>query len=148
MAYSSSRRGKRLAPTERKANPEGWFSDEEKRKDFVCFWGFKEVIRHNCLSILFFRTEGFIFQEWLVYYDLSKFVELEGDYYFNLVKVFYPNIRVAGNNILSRVKGVNIRVDEAISKIVAGFHPGGIKCHREITSVNKNGNRQGQSKRF
>ncbi|KOM25834.1 hypothetical protein LR48_Vigan197s000300 [Vigna angularis] len=93
MASSSSQRGKLLATVEMKENPEGWFSDEEKRKDFVCFWGFKEVISHKYLSIQFFRTEGFMFQEWLVYSGLSKFVELEGEYYPNLVKVFYANIK-------------------------------------------------------
>lgn len=76
--------------------------------DFACFWGFKEVIKHKSLSLLFFCNEGFIFQEWLIYSGLAKFVELEGDFYPDLVKVFYANIRVQDSCILSRVKGVDI----------------------------------------
>ncbi|KOM52147.1 hypothetical protein LR48_Vigan09g080600 [Vigna angularis] len=114
MVSSSSRCGNRPAPIVRKAKPDGWLSDEEKRRDFVCFWGFKEVSRHKCLSTQFFHNEGFIFQEWLIYSGLSKFVELEGDYYPNLVKVFYANIQAKENLIRSDVKGVDIRIDEAV----------------------------------
>ncbi|KOM26373.1 hypothetical protein LR48_Vigan257s001400 [Vigna angularis] len=137
MASSSSRCGKRPTPIVGKENPDKWFSDEEKCKVFFCFWGLKEVIRHKCLSIQFFRNEGFIFQEWLIYSGLSKFVELEGDYYPNLVKVFYANIWAEGNLIRSRVKGVDIHIDEVVWKTVVGFHTGGMKYHQGIQGVYK-----------
>ncbi|KOM48460.1 hypothetical protein LR48_Vigan07g216400 [Vigna angularis] len=79
MASSSCRRGKRSTPIEREANPTGWFSYEEKRSDF----------------------------EWLIDSGLAKFVELKGDYYPNLVKVCYANIRVEDSRILSRISVVS-----------------------------------------
>ncbi|KOM34795.1 hypothetical protein LR48_Vigan02g094500 [Vigna angularis] len=70
----------------READPFGWFSDDDQRTDFICQWGYKEVIRHKCLSISFFRSEGFLFQEWLEKAGLTKFIELQGDWYPNLMK--------------------------------------------------------------
>ncbi|KOM26510.1 hypothetical protein LR48_Vigan280s001000 [Vigna angularis] len=75
--------------------------------------------------------------ERLVYSGLTKFVELEGDYYPKLVKVFYANLKVEGSHILSRVKGVDIYIDEVVLKTIVGFHPGGKKCHQGISSINK-----------
>ncbi|KOM50032.1 hypothetical protein LR48_Vigan08g085900 [Vigna angularis] len=86
MVASSSCLGKCYASLIKEANPFGWFSGDDQRTDFICQWGFKEDIRHKCLSILFFRTEGFLFQEWRVKASLTKFVELQGYCYPNLVK--------------------------------------------------------------
>lgn len=119
------------------ANPNGWISYEEKHNDLECLWGFKDVIRHKTLCLLFFRNEGFIFQEWLIYQGIFKFVEIEGDYYPNLVKVFYANIKVEIDIIHSRVKSVNIHIDDVVSKTVVGFHPEGFKSHLDIPGVNK-----------
>ncbi|KOM25721.1 hypothetical protein LR48_Vigan176s001700 [Vigna angularis] len=122
MFSSSIRRGKWYAPIEREANPNGWLSDKEKQSDFVCLWGFKDVIKHKILSLLFFINEWFIFQEWLIYFGLAKFVELEGEYYLDLVKVFYANLSVDNRRILSRVKVLDICIDEVVWKTFAGFH--------------------------
>ncbi|KOM31482.1 hypothetical protein LR48_Vigan01g103700 [Vigna angularis] len=86
MAASSSRPGKCSTSSRREADPFGWFSDDDQRTDFICQWEYKEVIRHKGLSISFFRSEGFLFQEWLEKVGLTKFVELQGDCYPNLVK--------------------------------------------------------------
>ncbi|KOM48265.1 hypothetical protein LR48_Vigan07g196900 [Vigna angularis] len=132
MATSSSRPGKRSSSSRREANPFGWFSDDDQRTDFICQWGYKEVIRHKYMSILFFRNEGFVFQEWLEKAGLTKFVELQGDCYPNLVKVFYSSLKKEGNCLTSRVKGVNITIDPLIWKYVAGFQEGGMKVHQGI----------------
>ncbi|KOM37435.1 hypothetical protein LR48_Vigan03g081700 [Vigna angularis] len=137
MATSSSRPGKCPASLVREANPFGWFNDEEQRTDFICQWGFKEVIRHKYLSILFFRTEGFLFQEWLVNSGLTNFFELQGDCYSNLVKVLYANLKRKKNYLISRVKGVTIRIDDSIWKYVVGFQPRGLKAHHGILGFNK-----------
>ncbi|KOM50038.1 hypothetical protein LR48_Vigan08g086500 [Vigna angularis] len=120
MATSSSRPGKRSASSRREANPFGWFSDDDQCTDFICQWGYKEVIRHKCMSILCFRNEGFVFQEWLEKSGLNKFVELQGDCYPNLV-----------------VKGVEISIDYSIWKYVAGFQQGGLNAHQGIPGFYK-----------
>ncbi|KOM29677.1 hypothetical protein LR48_Vigan743s001000 [Vigna angularis] len=137
MAASSPRPGKRPSPLVKEANPFGWFSDNEKQNDFICQWGFKEVIRHKRLSINFFCVERFMCQEWLVHFGLTKFVELEGDYYQNLVKVFYANLKKERNYLLSKVKGVTICIDEAMWRCVAKIQQGGYKSHLGIPGLNK-----------
>ncbi|KOM34895.1 hypothetical protein LR48_Vigan02g104500 [Vigna angularis] len=132
MVASSSRLGKRSSSSRREANPFGWLSDDDQHTDFICQWGYKEVIRHKCMSILFFCNEGFVFQEWLEKAGLTKFVELQGDCYLNLVKVFYSNMKKEGNCITSKVKGVDICIDHSIWKYVAGFQEGGMKAHQSI----------------
>ncbi|KOM34541.1 hypothetical protein LR48_Vigan02g069100 [Vigna angularis] len=89
------------------------------------------------MNNFFFRTQGFLFQEWLFYSSLTKFVELEGDYYPNLVKVFYTNLKAERNCLVSKVKGVTINIVEAIWGIIAGFQSRGLKSHLGITSLNK-----------
>ncbi|KOM43102.1 hypothetical protein LR48_Vigan05g070600 [Vigna angularis] len=137
MVASSSRLGKRSSSSRREANPFGWFSDDDQRTDFICQWGYKEVIRHKCMSILFFRNEGFVFQELLEKVGLTKFVELQGDCYPNLVKVFYSNLKKEDNCLTSKVKGVNIIIDPLIWKYVAGFQEGGMKAHQGIPGFYK-----------
>ncbi|KOM26953.1 hypothetical protein LR48_Vigan347s000700 [Vigna angularis] len=137
MSASSSRLGKRSSSSRREANSFEWFSDDDQRTDFICQWGYKEVIRHKCMSILFFCNEGFLFQEWLEKAGLTKFVELQGDCYPNLVKVFYSNLKKEGNCLTSRVKGANISIDPLIWKYVAGFQEGGMKAHLGILGFYK-----------
>ncbi|KOM48332.1 hypothetical protein LR48_Vigan07g203600 [Vigna angularis] len=107
MAASFSRLGKRPASLIREANPFGWFSDDEQR-------------------IYFIFNSG-----------LTKFLELQGDCYPNLVKVFYANLKRERNYLISRVKGVNIRIDYSIWKYVAGFQPRGLKAHHGVPGLNK-----------
>lgn len=78
-----------------------------------------------------------MFQEWLVKASLTKFVELQGDYYPNLVKVFSANLKREGNCLTSRVKGVNVCIDYSIWKYVVEFLPEGLKAHQGIPRFNK-----------
>ncbi|KOM48468.1 hypothetical protein LR48_Vigan07g217200 [Vigna angularis] len=48
------------------------------------------------------RKEGFLFQEWLVYQGLAQFVGMLRDWYPDLVKVFYANMRDENGIIYSR----------------------------------------------
>ncbi|KOM58347.1 hypothetical protein LR48_Vigan11g138100 [Vigna angularis] len=68
---------------------------------------------------------------------LTKFFELQGDCYPSLVKVFYANLKREMNYLISRVKGVTIRIDDSIWKYVARFKPGGLKAHHGILGFNK-----------
>ncbi|KOM28591.1 hypothetical protein LR48_Vigan553s002000 [Vigna angularis] len=132
MVALSSRLGKRSASSRREADPFGWFSDDDQPYDFICQWGYTEVIRHKCMSILYFRNEGFVFQEWL-----EKAGELQGDFYPNLVKVFYSNMQKKGNCLTSRVKGVEISIDYSIWKYVVEFQQGRLHAHKGIPGFYK-----------
>jgi len=56
-------------------------------------------------------------------------VQLRGIYYPDLLKVFYANAREENGILVSRVKGVNITLDESVWTTIAGFHLGGEKSY-------------------
>ncbi|QCD93436.1 hypothetical protein DEO72_LG5g1511 [Vigna unguiculata] len=107
MALSSScpKRIKRTAVkiTSRPTNLDGWISDDEQHDIF--------------------------FQEHFAYQSLEKILQLQGIYYPNLLRVFYANARENNGMVVSRVKGVNIILDNTFWTTVAGFQLGGEKSH-------------------
>ncbi|KOM50180.1 hypothetical protein LR48_Vigan08g100700 [Vigna angularis] len=48
-------------------------------------------------------------------------VQMKGDCYPDLVEVFYPNLRVLNEVIHSRVKGVNIAINDDVWLLVVGL---------------------------
>ncbi|BAT82061.1 hypothetical protein VIGAN_03200500 [Vigna angularis var. angularis] len=62
---------------------------------------------------------------------------MSGDWYPDLIKVFYANLRVENGIICSRVKGVNNKLDEGISSMIVGFKLGGHKSHLSVLVINK-----------
>ncbi|KOM48239.1 hypothetical protein LR48_Vigan07g194300 [Vigna angularis] len=111
---SSSRRKEKVARVTRNANPSGWISDEEIRGKFLFLRVIKYVVPHKYLDLQLFKKEGFLFQEWIAYQGLTDFVQMKGDCYPDLVEVFYTNLRVVNGVIHSRVKGVNITIDDNV----------------------------------
>ncbi|KOM26973.1 hypothetical protein LR48_Vigan347s002700 [Vigna angularis] len=61
---------------------------------------------------------------------------MKGDYYPNLVEVFYTNLRVLNGVIYSRVKGVNIAIDDDVMLLVAGLMAEGLLCHVRDSNSN------------
>ncbi|KOM52126.1 hypothetical protein LR48_Vigan09g078500 [Vigna angularis] len=114
MASSSSRRGKKAAQFVRNASRNGWINDDEERYKFGCYRKLFEVVPHKFFDLELFRREGFLFQKWLVDVGLAKFVEMTVDCYLDLVEVFYHNMKVVDGLICSRVKGVDIKIDDEI----------------------------------
>lgn len=62
---------------------------------------------------------------------------MDGDYYPDLVKVFYKNLWVEDSRIHFRVKGVDVCIDEAVWKTIARFRIAGIKSHLGMLGINK-----------
>lgn len=89
------------------------------------------------MGIIFFRTKGFIFQDWLEYQGLASFVEMSRDWYPDLVRLFYANLKVINGTLCFRVKGVDIRLDEDVWTSIAGICLGGYKSHLGMPRVNK-----------
>ncbi|KOM57555.1 hypothetical protein LR48_Vigan11g058800 [Vigna angularis] len=137
MASSSSRRGKKAAHLLRNASPNGWISDDEERYKFGCYSKLFKVVPHKFLDVELFRREGFIFQEWLVDVGLLKFVEMTGNCYLDLVQVFYHNLKVVDGDICSRVKGVDIKIDDEIWLSLIGLKEEGFMSHERNSELNQ-----------
>ncbi|KOM48264.1 hypothetical protein LR48_Vigan07g196800 [Vigna angularis] len=133
MASSSSRCGKKVAHLLRNASPNGWISDDEERYKFGCYIKLFKVVPHKFLDVELFRRDGFIFQEWLVDVGLLKFVEMTDDCYPDLIQVFYRNLKVVDGVICSRVKDVNIKIDDEIWLSFTGL----IMSHERNSELNQ-----------
>ncbi|KOM54842.1 hypothetical protein LR48_Vigan10g073400 [Vigna angularis] len=134
---SSSRRKEKVARVTRNVNPSGWISDEETLGTFLYWRHIKFVVPHKYLDLQFFKKEGFLFQEWIAYQGLTDFVQMKGDCYPNLVEVFYLNLRALNGVIHSRVKGVNITIDDNVWSYVAGLKAEGLDSHIRDSDSNR-----------
>ncbi|KOM34748.1 hypothetical protein LR48_Vigan02g089800 [Vigna angularis] len=119
---SSSSRGKeKVARVTRNASPSRWISDPDMRGKFLYWTHFKIVVPHKYLDLQLFKKEWFLFQEWIAYQGLTDFVQMKGHCYPDLVEVFYTNLRVVNGVIHSRVKGVNIIIDDNVWLDIVGL---------------------------
>ncbi|KOM52110.1 hypothetical protein LR48_Vigan09g076900 [Vigna angularis] len=134
---SSSRRKEKVVRVTRNANPSGWISDDEIRGKFLFWRVIKYVVPHKYLDLQLFKKEGFLFQEWIAYQGLTDFVQMKGDCYPDLVDVFYTNLRVVNGVIHSRVKGVNITIDDNVWSHIAGLKVEGLDSHIRDSESNR-----------
>jgi len=52
---------------------------------------------------------------------LRKFLEMKGNIYPYLIRVFYTNLKFEGNNLVSHVKGVEMEITHEVWAVVAGL---------------------------
>ncbi|KOM37696.1 hypothetical protein LR48_Vigan03g107800 [Vigna angularis] len=119
----------KVPSSERKASPSGWISDITARERFMGWKSVKDVAPHKSIELSLFKNEGFIFPEKLERQGLSTFVQMKGDCYPELVGVFYNNIKVVDGNIHSRVKGVDIIINNDTCLQVTGLKDEGHMSH-------------------
>ncbi|KOM25310.1 hypothetical protein LR48_Vigan86s002900 [Vigna angularis] len=130
---SSTSRGKeKVARVTRNARPSGWISDRDTRAKFLYWSHIKKVVPHKYLDLQLFKKEGFLFQEWIAYQGLTDFVQMKGHCPPDLVKVFYTNLRVVNGVIHSRVKGVNITINDNVWSDIVGLKAEGDDYARKL----------------
>ncbi|KOM52125.1 hypothetical protein LR48_Vigan09g078400 [Vigna angularis] len=106
---SSSRRKEKVVRVTRNANSSGWISDEEIRGKFLYWRHLKIVVPHKYLDLQLFKKE----------------------------EVFYTNLRVLNGVIHSRVKGVNITIDNNVWSNIVGLKVEGLDSHIRDSDSNK-----------
>ena len=62
--------------------------------------------------------------------SLRKFLELKGNIYPDLVRVFYTNLKFEGNNLVSHVKGVEMEITHEVWGAVAGLKFSGLRINK------------------
>ncbi|KOM49532.1 hypothetical protein LR48_Vigan08g035900 [Vigna angularis] len=98
-------------PPQRDANLEGWISDTQEQHEFLQFWKERKVLKQNFIDLQWFTSYGFNFPHLIVEQDVQYLMELRGSYYPDLVQVFYYNLKVHDDIFHTRVKGVDIVLD-------------------------------------
>ena len=80
-------------------------------------------------------------RELLKFQRLKPLLEIIGNVYPNLIKVFYTNVSLEGKNMISSVKGVTMLITSEVWSNTAGLKHFGVKVGRgnvaEISEFNK-----------
>ncbi|KOM27165.1 hypothetical protein LR48_Vigan404s001600 [Vigna angularis] len=135
-SHPSRDRGKVVVAV-RNADLSGWISDEETRLEFLRWMKFKHIVPHKYLNLDLFEKGGFHFQEWIETQGLSTLVQMKGDWYPDLVRVFYNNMRNIGGVLHSRVKGVNVHIDNDVWFQLAGLKAEELFSHLRYLETNR-----------
>jgi len=66
---------------------------------------------------------------------LRRFLEMKGNIYPDLFWVFYINLKFEGNNLVSLVKGVDMKITHDVWTAVAGLKYAGLRINKGNPSV-------------
>jgi len=66
--------------------------------------------------------------------ELKQFLEMIGNVYSDLVKVFYTNLTLDGKNLVSYVKGIKLRISNDVWNSVAGIKYSKLKVGKGNTN--------------
>ncbi|KAJ1413046.1 hypothetical protein SESBI_19977 [Sesbania bispinosa] len=110
-----------------------FFTNENQMDTYLTGFQGRNLVEPRFMSVDFFRTNGFQFQELLEYQGLNHFVSIQCPYLLELVKVFYCNLSISNGDLCSEVKGVKIRVTPCDWLSLAGLKFEGEKF--ELTNI-------------
>ncbi|KOM52197.1 hypothetical protein LR48_Vigan09g085600 [Vigna angularis] len=124
MAEPSRRRRRRSYASEsnppaRGPNIYGWISDDGRHAEYLERWKERKVFRQKFADLNWFTVNQFQFSQKLVEQGVQHLLQLRGHYYPDLVRVFYYNLKVQNGIVSTRVKGVDIILDDDIWTNVA-----------------------------
>jgi len=100
---------------------EGWISDAERRYEFITLWKDKPLITPKFIKSQWFVSRRFTIPILLAEQGVKFFTEMQGTYYPNLVRAFYYNYKFRDGVRFTKVKGVDIILDDDIWENVAQF---------------------------
>jgi len=61
---------------------------------------------------------------------LRRFLEMKGNIYPDLIRIFYTNLKFEGNNLVSHVKGVDMEITHDVWTSVAGLKYAGLRINK------------------
>ena len=124
MASSSHRKKKsKEQPNSSQGILENWFAgDSEAMTRFIHETSRKQVNVPKVLEFSWLKEENLTEVKTLVKHKkLKSFLEMTGNVYQDLVKVFYSNLIQDGKNFVSHVKGVKLKITREIWSILCGI---------------------------
>ncbi|KOM51344.1 hypothetical protein LR48_Vigan09g000300 [Vigna angularis] len=110
----NSRPSSSTNPRSRGNNLNGWISVEEKHREFTLFWKERKLISPKYFDLNWFHIYGFQFPPLIFHQGIQSLLEMQGKFYSDLVRVFYFNLKVRDGVYSTRVKGVDIVLDDDI----------------------------------
>jgi len=137
MASSSHRKKK---SKEQSNNSQGilenWFvGDSVAMTRFIHETSRKQINVPKVLDFSWLREENLTeARTFLKHQKLKSFLEMTGNVYPDLVKVFYSNLEQDGKNLVSYVKGVKLKITREIWSSVGGIKYSGLKVSKGNTA--------------
>nr|KYP36043.1 hypothetical protein KK1_042867 [Cajanus cajan] len=126
MASSSKRPKKLEVRGSKRPLPSGqliskWFADEKIQEYYFEWYAGRRIIPPKTLKLEWFKNEGFSFPTLLEHQELGKFLEMEGPYYPELIRLFLCFATSNEGIMQSVVKGKLIKLDGPTLKAAAGL---------------------------
>ena len=60
---------------------------------------------------------------------LKRFLDMKGNIYPDLIRVFYTNLKFEGNNLASHFKGVDMEITHEVWAVETGLKYAGLRIH-------------------
>nr|KYP53829.1 hypothetical protein KK1_024403 [Cajanus cajan] len=126
MASSSKRPKKLEVRGSKRPLPSGqliskWFPDKKTQEYYFEWYTGRIIIPPKTLKLEWFKNEGFSFPTLLEHQGLKKFLEMEGPYYPELIRLFLC-FAISNEGIMqSMVKGKLIKLDGPTLEAAAGL---------------------------
>jgi len=98
----------------RDASIDGWISDENRRLEFLTLFKEKPLQTPKFINNGWFRNQEFSYPDIFEEQGIQFFTEMQGVYYPDLFRVFHYNLKFRGNIGYTKVKGVEIILDDDI----------------------------------
>ena len=111
---------------------EGWFSGDNELIERYRFETSTKVINNpKVVSFDWLKSQKLDnVRRLLKDQSLRKFLEMKGNIYPDLIRVFYTNLKFEGNNLVSHVKGVDMEITYDVWTAVAGLKYGGLRINK------------------
>jgi len=108
---------------------ENWFAgDEEVITAYIHEMSRKQINISKVLEFTWLNLEKLTKTIYaLKYKKLMQLLKVTGNVYPDLVKVFYTNLTLDGNNLVSYVKGIKMKVSNNVWNSVVGIKYSGLK---------------------
>ncbi|WVZ10786.1 hypothetical protein V8G54_015316 [Vigna mungo] len=103
----------------RDATVEGWLSDDQDQQSFSQFWKERKLTKQKFIDLAWYTSHNFSFPNLIIEQGVQHIMELRGRYYPDLVQEFYFNLKVRDGIFSTRVKGVDIVLDNDVWTNVA-----------------------------
>ena len=117
---------------------EAWFSDEDEKIEKYLHETSRKTINNPKLISLTWLKEQKLGELRILLKEqmLKRFLEMSGNTYPDLIRVFYTNLHFVGNNLVSHVKGVDMEITHEVWTAIIGLTKGTLVWWRNLTKYN------------
>jgi len=109
-----------------------WFSGEDEKIEKYLHETSRKVVNNPKLISFNWLKEQKLTEVRVLLKEqlLKRFLEMLGNIYPDLVRVFYTNLQFVGNNLVSHIKGVDMEITHEVWSAVTGLKYAGLRIKK------------------